>query len=789
MEWQETMVNTIEPPVKPVAEAQPETQIPESQSETQPEIQLETVAQESQVAEAAETPVNPIPALEKKPLPEAPKRLLQRFEDFLVPALILFLVGNALAYALPDLAFAKWQIGVPFLLVFAGIVFVAAGKPENRWVIRIDLWMIALIAGSLFYTGRQFQPGPNDVSRVAPLARAEVMGTVLTHTSKNRVLVQVAQVDGKKVSGKMLVYLPSQEAQWESGTRVLMDGELSLPFENKIPGAFNQLEYLRSQHITALLKRPSRMIAFEVSNQPQYVLQRITDQLKGSVAATFAKSLPSPQSEVLGGIVLGDKAIPVDSKTKQAFIQTGLIHVLAASGMNVGIIAAAVLGLLALLKVPYRSRLLVAMAAVAFYSLLTGMPPSIQRAAAMLELALLLKLLNRELSPVFLLCVASTLLVLINPDNIASIGFQFSVLTTFGLVTMVAPLQEALGYYITRWVAGIILVPLIAQLWIWPLSVAYFNQFPIHTIPLNILALLTVTPLTILGFVAGVVSLILPPVGGWISMLARPFLDGLLWIVHAGNEMGWAQWSLPSPQPWQIAAIYAGLLVLLALTCRCKQMTMARKSWLGLLPVVVLLGGLCLENAQALQSTRIDMLPLSHRAEAIVVQPAQSDATVAIVPEDIGYFEARALADYFRHRHIERLGALLLLPKESGEPPQATNLKTAFKHVEIRQMLSATGTESVRGFSVKSRDVFTPMGARLNVGPLRLQGRLDSLRMLENRQCLLAIDARYQPASDAEGCGVRAVIGQDETRLFSQRALPTDRYYQLVHQGQELLVY
>lgn len=768
----ETMVNTIEPPVKPVAEAH-----------------TESLAQEAQAAEALENQLNPVPSIEKKPLPQQPKRLLQRFEDFLVPALILFLVGNALAYALPDLAFAKWQIGLPFILVFAGIVFVAAGKPENRWVIRIDLWMIALIAGSLFYNYRQFQPGPDDVSHVAPLARAEVMGTVVTHTAKNRVLVQVSQVDGKKVSGQVLVYLPAQEAQWEAGTRVLMDGELSLPFESRIPGAFNQLEYLRSQHITALLKHPSRMIAFEVSSQPQAALQRMTDQLKEQVAATFAKSLPSPQAEVLGGIVLGDKAIPVDAKTRQAFIQTGLIHVLAASGMNVGIIAAGMLGLLSLLKVPYRSRLLVAMAAVAFYSLLTGMPPSIQRAASMLELALLLKLLNRELSPVFLLCVASTLLVLLNPDNIASVGFQFSVLTTFGLLTMVAPLQEALGYYITRWLAGIILVPLIAQLWIWPLSVAYFNQFPVHTVPLNILALLAVTPLTILGFVAGLISLILPPVGGWISMLARPFLDGLLWVAHTGNEMGWAQWSLPSPQPWQIAGIYAGLLVLLALTRRCGQMTMARKTWLGLLPVAFLLGGLCLENAQALQSTRIDLLPLSHRAEAILAQPAQSDATVAIVPEQLGYFEARALADYLRHRHIERLGALLLLPQASGEPAKSANLKTAFKRVKIRLMLSATGAESVRGLSVKAREVFPAMGARLNVGPLRLQGRLDSLRLLENRQCLLAIDARYQSASDAEGCGIRAMLGREEARLFSERGLEADRYYRLVHQGQELLVY
>lgn len=779
----EAMVNTIEPPVKPESDMQPQAQ--ENPSEAQPVVELpseEAQPQESLLKKALEpgkTPSAPN---------AAPKKLLQRFEDFLVPALVLFLVGNALAYALPDLAFAQWNVGLPLILVFMGIIFCGINKPESRLLVRLDLWMILLIAGSLHFANRQFMPGPTDVSRQAPAQQAQVMGTVVAETSQNRLVIEVSQVNNEKATGRLLAYMPNGE-QMEAGTRVLMDGELALPFESKVPGAFNQAEYLKSQHITALLKHPSRIIGFESSSQPKYVLQRLTDQMKRQVSETFSKSLPSPQAEVLGGIVLGDKAIPVDKQTRQAFIQTGLIHVLAASGMNVGIIAGAALWLLSLLKVPYRTRLMVAMVAVAFYSLLTGLPPSIQRAATMLELALFLKLLNRELSPVFLLCVTSALLVLVNPENVSSIGFQFSVLTTFGLLTMVPPLQEALGYYITRWAAGLILVPLIAQLWIWPLSVSYFNQFPIHTVPLNIVALLMVTPLTIIGFTAGLISLLIPALGGALSWVAKPFLDGLLWMVNLGSGMTWAQWSLPSPEPWMIAGLYLFLLSTLAVTYRFQSWSLQRKSLLGLVPVVMLLGGLCVENSVAQNHTGIDLVPLSSRREAILIQPAQANQTLLVLPQALGYYEARALADYLRHRHITQVGAVLLLPEESGQVVRDNSLKTAFDHVDIDNLFSFALEALPKGLSASHLRRYPMVGGRLDVGSLALVGRAASLKIVEGKQCLVSVSQQAPEAADEAACGIQVLMGSNGSRFFPQQDLNADRFYHIVHEGQELIIY
>jgi competence protein ComEC len=554
-----------------------------------------------------------------------------------------------------------------------------------------------------------------------------------------------------------------------------------------IPGSFNQASYLANQHITAILRHPERLVAFETSNQPQFILQRLTDHLKARVAKTFAKALPSPQAEVLGGIVLGDKAIPVDRDTRQAFIQTGLVHVLAASGLNVGIIAGAVLWLLALSKLPYRVRIGIAMLAVAFYSLLTGLPPSIQRAATMLEIALFLKLLNRELSPIFLLCVASTLLVLLNPENIGSIGFQFSVLTTFGLITMMPPLQEWLGYYITRWLAAILLVPIVAQLWIWPLSVFYFNQFPVHTVPLNILALVLITPLTLIGFTAGVISLIIPILAEWLSLLARPFLDLLLWLVQWGQNMDWAQWSLPSPSGWLLIACYTQLFVVLALFYRLKNWSPSQKALIGLLPTLMILVGLTLDHQHAQTQTTVDLLPLSFKREAYIIHPTKHQAPIALLPAGMSYFEARAVADYLKHRHLTKLSTVLLLP--DTEPP--TQLRVALRQTQIGSLIHPADVPPSVNLDARLQ-TYPENGASLKLGSLIVEGRLPSLRIIsgngsKNQHCLLSLEANYQSTSS---CVIQTVSEASGTRLFAQDThLDAQKFYRLVQDGKRLIVY
>jgi hypothetical protein len=406
----------------------------------------------------------------------------------------------------------------------------------------------------------------------------------------------------------------------------------------------------------------------------------------------------------------------------------------------------------------------------------------------MLELALMLKMLNRELSAVFLLCVASTLLVLIHPDNIASIGFQFSVLTTFGLVTMVPRLQEKIGFYVTRWLAGMILVPAVAQLWIWPLSVYYFNQFPLHTVPLNMMAFLLVTPLTVLGFSAGLLSMIHFTLGGLLAKVAYPFLSLLLALVDWGNGMGWAKWSLASPDGWMVAALYMELFVLLGLLYGPKTWPLHRRALAALIPIALILGGLCVQQTEARQQASIDILPLSWRHEAFLVKPSgKEQAHIALLPANLNYWEGRTFADFLRHHQITRLQAVLLLPEDSDV--KASGFKAAFKTVQVDHLFLEAGTEPPTGIQRPTR-YFPANGARLQLGDFLLEGDLTALKLVSQKACLLSVDTHYQSGSD---CPIQAVREAGSQRLYpaqtSSLDLQNSRYYRLIQQNGQLAVY
>ncbi len=734
--------------------------------------------------------------------------LAEGVRSLLIPGLLLFLTGNMLAAVFPAWPAAHFSVAGPFICILLGIACVSLRQPEKRSVFRVVLWLIILLVGSLHYTSWHFRPPANDISawivgsatngaRIDP-QNVEIEGLIDSPPFNRRMILQVRRINGHPVTGRVLADLPysrhpnrTQDAdRLEAGRSLVITGALMPPFRSPVPGTFNQQAYLNAQGVTALLKYPDSLHLLTLSNAWPYPLQRFTDGLKRRIAGTFSRALPSPQSEILGGLVLGDKAIPVDRETKQAFIDTGLIHVLAASGVNVGIIAGAIYWLLALCKVPVRLRLFLAMAAVGFYSLLTGLPPSIQRAAAMLELALFLKLLNRELSGVFLLCLASSVLVWLHPDNITSVGFQFSVLTTFGLLTMLPPLQARLGYYITQWLAGLLLVPAVAQLWILPLSIAYFNRFPLHTIPFNIAALALITPLTLAGFTAAVLSLGIPSAAMGLIGLTRPLIDALLLLARWGEGMRWAQWSLASPTVWEIGLLYSALFIWLFLLWRLKNVPVQRALspktlLLGLLPFFLLLGGLSVKKFQRFQHNELDLLPLSIGREACLIKPAGGQERILLLPERLRFGESRTLSDFLRHRQVQQVKLVVLLPEENTgtHVRKGPNyLKAALANLRIEWLFVVeTGRFSIS--NIVHAQAFPKTGLNVALSDFYLTGTPQTFRLNAGSFCLLDKMATVSHSS----CSLHWLAGS-RTQLLAKLPLDARRYYHVEQVGTRLFI-
>jgi len=734
------------------------------------------------------------PVSQKKGHAESSRPLYPGFQSFLIPFLLAFLVGSAISASTAGFTPGLPGIGLPLVLLLTGIVlFNLDDLRRGRFKIRAALWLIAFLLGAVHYQHAHFRTSRSDVANLAPLPHAGVMGIVEEWDhNRRRMVLKASQVNDQSVTGRVLVTLPdTMPAPPPIGARALVQGHLLLPFHSSIPGVFDQEKYLHNRQITALLKTPERLETFETQNSLQYALFRLTEHWKGHIANMFSRALPSPQSDILAGLVLGDKAVSIDQDTRQAFIQTGLIHILAASGMNVGIIAGAALFVLSRLRVLYRPRYAITMAVVAFYCLLTGLPPSILRAGVMLETALFLKLLNRRLSPTLLLCLAGTLLVLWNVDIINNIGFQFSMLTTLGLFVMLPPLQEKLGYYITRWAAGLLLIPIIAQLWIWPLSVYYFNQFPVHALPLNLLAIMLVTPLTLIGFVSAAVGLLIPVVGGWIAWLALPLLSALLAWVHWGNGMSWAKWTLPSPSGLTLLLFYVELAVYaLLLTCLPRTPPI-RKLILALVPLSLLAANLYLEK-QAIQShTHIDLLPLSIAHEGYLIQPQGSPDKLLVIPETLSYFESRDILSFLKHRNITRLAAIILMPDNlsTGVSNQPVNPDLGGMAEQLLAQIPANvivaGSASLAHLQLPQNkppaSQIIADRAELSLGPFSMQIAFPALRILSREDCLLEILPPTVRALPQDHCALQAHAAQLNEPVLINPLDNTLFYYHFRH--------
>lgn len=700
---------------------------------------------------------------------DEPGDWLEAYEPFLLKTLIAFVVGMALSYGFHHPFFLTFPLFCTISVCLIGILVSCIRQPTKRIPFRLSLWVWAFLAGTQFYQWASLDSSPWHAPN-APLLQqarlkqpATLSGIITTSSNSRHFFMAINSLNGRPMAGHVQVDLPFNFSGYSSdagsnfkaellqpGREVTVSGLLHEPSPRLVPGTFDQSAYLRSQGIDAVLSESAGFQLGAFSKQPYDIILARADAVKSRIWLHFKEALPSPQAEVFAGLVLGDKAVPVDAATKQAFIDTGLIHLLAASGMNVGIIAGSILLLLNALRVPLRLQIPIAMGTVALYSVLTGLPPSIVRAGTMLEIALLCKLFNQHLSNQLLLCGVTVLILLAQPELIGNMGFQFSVLSTFGLVAMAPKAQDWLGYYITHSLAGIILVPVLAQLWVLPLTLTYFNRFPMHSVFLNIVALFLVTPLTVLGFISALVALIFPQCLGMLTWLASPFLTGLIALSRWGASQQTFQLMLPAPEPWLLIALYALLFFLLFWLAQFKTRRLGSpRAWaFALIPLLVCLLGLGIQKVQFEQQAQLLRISLASQAEtqrdAFLFKAQHGNAWIAILPEGLRSAEGRLIRDYYRHSQIHAFKAVILSPVLTGtvKPSHlAKGLERAFTGIPVERVIlpeSATWPDSIQ--PLKGFQRLTDQNAiQLNLASSSLMLSQRSIQLNSQSHCLLGI--------------------------------------------------
>ncbi|WP_171906530.1 ComEC/Rec2 family competence protein [Arthrobacter sp. SW1] len=256
---------------------------------------------------------------------------------------------------------------------------------------------------------------------------------------------------------------------------------------------------------------------------------------------------------LLPGMVIGDTD-GMDEGLLAAMRDTGTTHLTAVSGANCSLI----LGMLVMLARSFRlgraTAAAAALAGLAAFVWLVGPEPSVLRAAVMGAIGLMALSNGRPGRSLGFLCVAVSVLLVIEPTLAGSAGFLLSVLATLGIVLLARPLMDGAPSWLPRPLSAAVAVPLSAQLFCAPVLVGIQPQFTTFSLPANVVMAPFVAPVTILGTLAvpvlplhaGAASLLIAPAavcGGAIAALAR-FFAGLPGAVQPWPEGPWGVFTM-----------------------------------------------------------------------------------------------------------------------------------------------------------------------------------------------------------------------------------------------------
>ncbi len=459
---------------------------------------------------------------------------------------ITFVCGIALSAGRPDVA--PVAAGT---LASAGAILLLFRR--LRLSTLLFLGAVTLLAAGVRYTTAL---PPGDCSGLAfhnNSGVVEVRGSVVEEAVRkgtyNELVVGKLELlgDGEEtpLDGKVLVRTRDLR-DFRYGDGVFMRGELEQP---PVLGDFDYPGYLARRGIYSTLFCPEMEATGETSGG--HILTPL-NRLRSHLSERIAKSLHEPQASLAQALLLGERG-SLPRETSDAFARAGAAHLLAVSGLHLGIVILAVVAVaLALMGRQYYLYVWFALAVVWVYAALTGMRPPVVRAAIMASVFLLAELSGRQKHAPTALALAAAVMVGVNPQALWDVSFQLSVLAMGGLVAFYSPIRDGFDMLISHVPSSIVTrafppqarsiasATIAATISVWPLGAATFGIVSFVGLPVSLLAL-PVLPLAIsasaaVALTASISALLAAPFA-WLAWLVLTYL---LNVVQAFSDVAFA---------------------------------------------------------------------------------------------------------------------------------------------------------------------------------------------------------------------------------------------------------
>ncbi len=482
-----------------------------------------------------------------------------RFADFPFLRYLPFLMAGILLSR-----FLPAGIGLIFLglVGVVWIIYLVGVAKKTLASIRLTsslAYLLLLLLGCFLGSEKKEAALPSDAWKGATMYLAEVKRFDIQKPNSTENLLEVLSIRDslkwRKAHTKVLIY-HQLSSSLQPGEVVLVNKIPEIIPAPSFPDEFDYRGFLAKKEIHFRQFIRSGLVKVDSSNTRS--LELAIDRLGKSLSNLIDQKVEFSESkQIAKALLLGQKE-SLDKEIKNAYSETGTMHILAVSGLHVGIIYAILLLPLKRFKGDSkikRAYLVFVVVLIWLYAVMTGFSPSVVRASTMFSLVTAGQMRKKKPSIWNVLAFSAMLMMVVEPEVIFDVGFQLSYLAVAGIVG----LQPVI---LRWWIPGNVVleyfwqsaaVSLAAQLVTFPLSVFYFHQFPTYFL----LANLIVVPLAFLIMAVGVPFLFL----GWIPMLGEVMGWLVNWMIYIQNQITFFIQLLPLGKIDRLTITFSGMVL------------------------------------------------------------------------------------------------------------------------------------------------------------------------------------------------------------------------------------
>lgn len=343
--------------------------------------------------------------------------------------------------------------------------------------------------------------------------------------------------DTLNVHGKLLVFIEDSLSKIQRKEVLFVRGDFQAITNANNPGEFDANSYWKNKGINRNLFL-TKADFLRIGKVP-FVWSDLFVDLRNFFAKSIDEHVSIESAGIAKALILGDRS-SLDGEITRKFGNTGAMHVLAVSGLHVGILVTILQAFLGFFPTVFSKKkaLLFALILVWIYAFTTGLSASVVRSAFMFSVLAGSTLFEKDYNPFNSLAFSAVILLIWNPAFLFDIGFQLSYLAMLGIFLFFTPLSKQL-FIKNKWIRSAYdgtVLGIAAQITTVPLTLYYFHQFPNYFMLTNLFLMVLAFAILAIGLAFFVVAKI-PVVGKYVGMLLSVVIALMLYIISQIDQL------------------------------------------------------------------------------------------------------------------------------------------------------------------------------------------------------------------------------------------------------------